>query len=307
MAEELHVPPARFRLVMADTQLTPFDMGTFGSRTTPDMSRRLRRAAAAAREALIDVAAEIWKTDRSLLSAANGAITNSRTKESLELRQARPRGASSPRSSPTMRRPARRKTGRSPAIRRRKSMAVRSSPGKHQYASDIRLPGMWFGKVLRPPTIGATLTSIDTDAGHGHAGCGRGSRRRLRRCRRADRTAGRACAGGDQGGVETRSQDLRQDLFDDLKSQRGQNAGQGGGEARASPPVRCKAGLAAADVRLEQTYTIAYIAHAPLEPRAAVAQWDEGKLTVWTGTQRPFGVRGELAGGVSASPTTPCA
>ena len=70
-------------MVMADTQLTPFDMGTFGSRTTPDMSRRLRRTAAAAREALIDVAAETWKTDRSLLSAANGAITNRKTKESL--------------------------------------------------------------------------------------------------------------------------------------------------------------------------------------------------------------------------------
>jgi isoquinoline 1-oxidoreductase len=44
-----------------------------------------------------------------------------------------------------------------------------------------------------------------------------------------------------------------------------------------------------------QTYTIAYIAHSPLEPRAAVAQWQDGKVTAWTGTQRPFGVRGELA------------
>ena len=33
----------------------------------------------------------------------------------------------------------------------------------------------------------------------------------------------------------------------------------------------------------------------PLEPRAAVAEWVDGKLTVWTGTQRPFGVRAELA------------
>jgi isoquinoline 1-oxidoreductase len=47
--------------------------------------------------------------------------------------------------------------------------------------------------------------------------------------------------------------------------------------------------------RLEQTYQVAYIAHAPLEPRAAVADWRDGKLTVWTGTQRPFGVRGELS------------
>ena len=54
-------------------------------------------------------------------------------------------------------------------------------------------------------------------------------------------------------------------------------------------------GLAAAHQKLERTYTVAYIAHAPLEPRAAVAEWNDGKLTVWTGTQRPFGVRGELA------------
>ena len=45
----------------------------------------------------------------------------------------------------------------------------------------------------------------------------------------------------------------------------------------------------------ERTYTVAYIAHAPLEPRAAVAEWNGDKLTVWTGTQRPFGVQGELA------------
>ena len=52
---------------------------------------------------------------------------------------------------------------------------------------------------------------------------------------------------------------------------------------------------ASADHRLQQTYTISYIAHAPLEPRAALAQWSGDNLTVWTGTQRPFGVRSELA------------
>src|SRR5438445_13456528 len=56
-----------------------------------------------------------------------------------------------------------------------------------------------------------------------------------------------------------------------------------------------EAGLGAADHRLEQTYAVSYIAHAPLEPRAALAQWSGNHLTVWTGTQRPFGVRSELA------------
>ena len=47
--------------------------------------------------------------------------------------------------------------------------------------------------------------------------------------------------------------------------------------------------LQAAEAKLEAAYTFAYIAHVPLEPRAAVAEWKGDKLTVWTGTQRPFG------------------
>jgi isoquinoline 1-oxidoreductase len=81
-------------------------------------------------------------------------------------------------------------------------------------------------------------------------------------------------------------------LFDYLKK----NASAGGGRGGAARPVGSIAdGMAAADKKLSQTYTVAYIAHVPLEPRAAVAEWADGKLTVWTGTQRPFGVRSELA------------
>ncbi len=45
---------------------------------------------------------------------------------------------------------------------------------------------------------------------------------------------------------------------------------------------------------LRQSYRVAYAQHVPMEPRAAAAQWSNGKLTVWTGTQNPFGVRDEL-------------
>ena len=57
VAEELHLPVEQIELVMGDTQLTPFDMGTFGSRTTPTMNLQLRKVAAAARDLLIDLAA----------------------------------------------------------------------------------------------------------------------------------------------------------------------------------------------------------------------------------------------------------
>ncbi|HTU35147.1 MAG TPA: molybdopterin cofactor-binding domain-containing protein [Candidatus Acidoferrum sp.] len=58
IAEELHFPLARIELVMGDTKLTPFDMGTFGSRTTPTMNLRLRQVAAAARDTLVAMAAK---------------------------------------------------------------------------------------------------------------------------------------------------------------------------------------------------------------------------------------------------------
>ena len=57
VSEELHVPIEQIEMVMGDTQLTPFDMGTFGSRTTPTMNLQLRKVAAAAREMLIGLAA----------------------------------------------------------------------------------------------------------------------------------------------------------------------------------------------------------------------------------------------------------
>ena len=53
-------------------------------------------------------------------------------------------------------------------------------------------------------------------------------------------------------------------------------------------------GLTAAKEKLDVAYTVAYIQHAPMEPRAAVAEWQDGKLTVWTGTQQPSRVQGEL-------------
>jgi CO/xanthine dehydrogenase Mo-binding subunit len=81
------------------------------------------------------------------------------------------------------------------------------------------------------------------------------------------------------------------ELFDYLK----QNATAKSDDRGRKQKGSVEEGLANAAHRLDATYTVAYIAHAPLEPRAAVAQWTDGKLNVWTGTQRPFAVRDELA------------
>ncbi|MDB6030187.1 MAG: isoquinoline 1-oxidoreductase, partial [Verrucomicrobiales bacterium] len=89
---------------------------------------------------------------------------------------------------------------------------------------------------------------------------------------------------------EAKPQPSSAELFDYLKKNVRQGSGRGGYTAGS-----IEDGLSTAEQKLQQTYTIAYIAHTPLEPRSAVAEWQDGKLTVWTGTQRPFGVRGDLA------------
>ncbi|MGH9560554.1 MAG: molybdopterin cofactor-binding domain-containing protein [Terracidiphilus sp.] len=74
VAEELRFPVGKIEMVMGDTQLTPFDMGTFGSRTTPTMNLQLRKVAAAAREQLIGLAATKWNVDAQKLKAVDGRV-----------------------------------------------------------------------------------------------------------------------------------------------------------------------------------------------------------------------------------------
>ncbi|MGH9447082.1 MAG: molybdopterin cofactor-binding domain-containing protein, partial [Terriglobia bacterium] len=74
VAGELHAPIGSITLVMADTELTPWDMGTFGSRTTPQMGTQLRRVASVARDVLLRMAAAKWNVPVSNLAAADGRI-----------------------------------------------------------------------------------------------------------------------------------------------------------------------------------------------------------------------------------------
>src|SRR6185436_14688324 len=82
-AEELRLPVSSVRIVLADTDLVPFDGGTVGSQSTPAMVPRIRRAAAAARELLLDLAAERAKVDRATLTMADGKVIHAAAKQSF--------------------------------------------------------------------------------------------------------------------------------------------------------------------------------------------------------------------------------
>jgi isoquinoline 1-oxidoreductase len=287
VAEELHVPVETVRVVMADTDLTPFDLGTFGSLTTPRMAPQLRKAAAGARETLIALAAEQWKVEPASVRIVNARFVNHDESKSLTLAEVA-KGQKLVKTIPT-------DIATTPA--KDWTIAGTSVPkvdgrdfvtGKHQYTTDLRRDGMLYGRIVRPSALEAKLISTDTKAAEAIPGVkivrdgdfiGVVAPDRESAIRAEKAIAVHWQAPGQPGNEE---------LFEYLKKNAAPSRG-------ARPVGSIADGMAAADKKLSQAYTIAYIAHAPLEPRAAIAEWNDDKLTVWTGTQRPFGVRSELA------------
>ena len=289
VAEELHVPVNTIRLVMADTDLTPFDAGTFGSRTTPTMAPQLRKAAAAARETLIALAADRLKVAPADVRIVDARFVNHDASKSLSLADVA-KGQKLVKTIPP-----------DVAVTTAKDWTIAGTSvpkvgardfvtGKHEYTTDTKRPGMLFGRIVRPPALNSSLESADTKAAEAISGV-------------------TVVRDGDFIGIvapdpqaatraekviavhwKTPAQPGAAELFELLKRDSSPSRGGGG-----RPVGSIDEGMAAADKKLSQSYTVAYIAHAPLEPRAAVAEWKDNKLTVWTGTQRPFGVRSELA------------
>ncbi|HLG96811.1 MAG TPA: molybdopterin cofactor-binding domain-containing protein [Bryobacteraceae bacterium] len=289
VAQELDAPLSSIQLVMGDTQLTPYDMGTFGSRTTPTMAPQLRKVGAAAREMLIDLAAEKWKTDRANVSVAEGKVKNKSTGEAAGFGDLTKGRQISRTVNGAVVTPAEQWTiagSSQPKINARDIVT-----GAHRYTSDMNRPGLLHGRVLRPPVVNAKLTSLDTskvDQAKGativHEGDFVGA------AAADEATAAQAVfALGSKWNFPT--QPSNKEISDYLRNHTTHSRGPGSAPEQGS----IDEGLAAAAHKLDATYTVAYIAHTPLEPRAAVAEWNDDKLTVWTGTQRPFGVQSELA------------
>ncbi|MBV9265451.1 MAG: xanthine dehydrogenase family protein molybdopterin-binding subunit [Acidobacteriaceae bacterium] len=280
VADELRCDPASVNMLMGDTALVPWDAGTFGSRTTPTMAPELRRMASTARETLLDEAAKALRVDRSKLQVKTGCITDilSGRKTGFGELAARVDWVHVMGKPDCVTPPAAwQVAGTSVAKLNGREIVT----GKHKYPSDQKLPGMLFGRVLRAPSFDAKLISVDTSGAEKIPG--------VQVVRDGDFIA---VAGTDEQrahkavlSIKAEWQQHKQLSTDELSSY---IRAQAGPRKSFTPP-------SSAVHSVESTYTVAYIAHTPLEPRAAVADYRSDKLTVWTGTQRPFGVRIELA------------
>ena len=295
VADELHVPIDSVHLVMGDTDLVPFDMGTFGSRSTPTMAPQLRKAAAAAREMLIAMAAEQMKVAPNDLRIVDARFVNHDKSKTLTLAEVA-KGRRLVKVIPDDIAITQPKDWTIAGTSVPKVDAKKFVNGKHQYTTDLKPEGMLYGKVVRPATFNATLISSDAKPAEAMTGVKVVTDGNFIGVVAPDQQTATKAANAIAVDWKSPAQPSNAELFDLLRkpAASGRGGGEGGGGG-TRPQGSIADGLAAADKKLEQTYAVAYIAHAPLEPRAAVAEWTGDKLTVWTGTQRPFGVRGELA------------
>lgn len=300
-AEEFRLPVDRVRLIMADTGQCPDDGGTAGSRTTPSTVPRVRSAAAAARETLAGFAAERMGVERSQLRIEEGVFRAGVDKQvtlaelagdaDLHERLDGTRLEGNVEVTPVER-------WRVLGTAVNKVGGDNVVTGAAQYPSDVIRPGMLYGKVLRPASYGATLKSIDLAAAQAmddvivvrdadFVGCVAPTS--WQAAKAIDAIA--RTAEWDRPAHASSTQ-----LFEQLKqggSGRGGFGGFGGRGGRGAwgDPERA---LETADRKISTEYTVAYIQHAPMEPRTAVAEWDGERLTVWTGSQQPSRVQSDL-------------
>jgi isoquinoline 1-oxidoreductase len=287
VAEELNTEVSKIIMVMGDTDLTPYDRGTFGSRSIPYMGPSLRKAAATAREVLIDMAADSWKAVRSNLVVEGGTVrdrTRSRSIGIGELTKGKP-----------FIKPVDEKIKTKPIEEWKiagtsvpKVNGVSFVTGKHQYTSDMKLDGMLYGKVLRAPAYGAKFISADFSKAKAMDGVVVVQDDDFVAVAAPTRLAAEAAIKAIEAKWEFTPQPSRDEIFDYIKK----HSEKGHGETNKGDVDKS---FTQSEIKLEQTYNINYIAHVPLEPRAGLAKWEGDKLTVWTGTQRPFGVQEDLA------------
>ena len=289
LAEELDVSYDSVDIIMGDTDLCPWDAGTFGSLSTRHFGVFLREAASEAKGVLKELASDYLMCPVGHLQTKDGVVFD-RTKPHHRVTYGRL----------TRGKIIEKHLKKLPPLKPVSDFTIMGKPylrrdsyekvtGRAQYAADIRLPGMVYAKILRPPAHGATLKSVDTSA--------------------AERMRGvQVVRDGDLIAVLHEYSDVAEKALAEVKAH--YDMAKTGIDERnifdhllklAPKPVMAseggdlETGEARASTIVEETYLNSYVSHAPLETHTAVAAIKKGKATVWASTQRPFGVQEEVA------------
>lgn len=289
LAEDLEVSVDDISIVMGDTDLVPFDQGTWGSMTTRFFGPTLRKAAAEARSVLVDLASERLGVPAARLTTHLGVVSDSKDPaRSVTYGQL------------TMGKKLERTVVGVPGLKASSEFQVIGKPllrrdslekvtGKALYSGDHRLPGMLYARILRPPAHGATLKAVDPKAARSIPGVEFIQLPQLVAVLHelpdiAEDALGKLHAEFEPSPSTLDDRSIYAHL-QDVKVEARVSAQ--GGDLQAGRGLAVK--------RLTSTYLGSYVAHAAMETHTALAHVQGDKATIWASTQNPFGAREEIA------------
>jgi nicotinate dehydrogenase subunit B len=288
MADELNVKLESVKMVMGDTDLCPWDAGTWGSLTTRAFGPNMRAAAAEAKGVLLELASERLGVPVVQIEAKEGVITATKDpKKSVTYAQL------------TKGQRIERFLDVKPEVEDytkftyvgksyKHADAVPKVNGEAKYAGDMKLPGMVFARILRPPSHGAKLTSADVSG--------------------AEKVAGtQVVRDGDFIAVLNENRDRADEAIVKIKAEysfnelpvNNKNIFESMLKAETTPRVirtsgDLETGRKQSTKIFESEYHDPYVAHAPMETHSALARLEGDKMTVWAGTQSPFGLQDSI-------------
>ena len=289
LADELEVPLESVDMVMGDTDLCPWDMGTFGSMTTRFFGPPLRAAAAEAREVLLELAAEKLEVARDELTVADGVVSSTADPElkisygeiakgkTIARQLDRKAVLESVENFTIVGRPVKR------------TDAVAKVTGAAKFSGDIRREGMLYARLLRPPAHGATLGEVDASGIEEVDGAAMVVDGDFVAVLHATPDGAQRAIEMVEATWESPEIDLDEDsIFEHL--------------LKAAPPGETlemvgdlNAGMSVSNFEARHTYLDGYVAHAPIETHTAVAEIADGRCTIWASTQTPFRLQTEAA------------
>ena len=285
MADELNVPFEKVKMVMGDTDLCPYDAGTWGSQTTQTFGPNMRAAAAEAKGVLLDLASARLGVPVSQLEVRDGTVVDLKNAKNKVTYGDLAKGQKLEKYLDV--KPSAEEYTKFTYVGKsyKRVDSYEKVTGKAKYTGDLKLPGMVFARILRPPSHGAKLTSVDVSP--------------------AEKIEGvKVVRDGDFIAVISENKDKADEAIVKIKAEYSFNelkvndktlfdwmlsADSATNVARTTGDI--EAGYKISDKIFESEYHDVYLAHAAIETHTALAQLVGDKVTVWAATQSPFGLQ----------------
>lgn len=288
MAEELNVPFEKIQMIMGDTDLCPYDEGTWGSMSTQYFGPELRAASAEARGVLLDLASRQMGVPVTQLGVKDGIISDLKNPKRKVTYAQLAKGKKLEKYLDV--KPSVEDFSKFTVIGKsyKRSDSKLKVTGQAKYAGDIKLPGMVFARILRPPSHGAKLSNVDVSG--------------------AEQVKGtQVVRDGDFIAVLHEKRDSADEAVAKIKAEYSFNELKVNDKTvfdrmveadSASETVENKGNLETgqrlSEKIFESEFHDPYVAHASIETHSALANLEGDKMTVWASAQSPFGLRDNI-------------